>query len=259
MHLRALRREQVRDRVADRDPAPAARVQRSGRVRRDELEVDPPAREHVRGAVPVARRDDRRAARRAATSGARKRLTKPGSATSTRARWGTAAASSAASISLGDLERVAAAPPSWRAAMATGVAQSPWSRCSGGSSDDAGRAARAVRRSASAAANGVRRSSRIMWGAAKRTSRVRESHLSTLHTRRARRLCSSCTRGQSTDGGPWFHGGSGVPQQSGLVAMCQGGVRAAAGGSARLAALLPGTLTGVATTTFRARQGGAAA
>ena len=41
VHLRALRRQQVRDRVADRDPAPAARVQRPGGVGRDELEVDP--------------------------------------------------------------------------------------------------------------------------------------------------------------------------------------------------------------------------
>ena len=40
VHLGALRGEQVRDRVADRDPAPAAGVQRAGRVGRDELEVD---------------------------------------------------------------------------------------------------------------------------------------------------------------------------------------------------------------------------
>ncbi len=40
VHLGALRGEQVGDRVADRDPAPAAGVERAGRVRRDELEVD---------------------------------------------------------------------------------------------------------------------------------------------------------------------------------------------------------------------------
>ena len=40
VHVRALRREQVRDRVAHGDPAPATGVQRAGRVGRDELEVD---------------------------------------------------------------------------------------------------------------------------------------------------------------------------------------------------------------------------
>ena len=57
VHLGALRREQVRDRVADRDPAPTARVQGPGGIGRDELEVYPPAREHRRAAVPIARRD----------------------------------------------------------------------------------------------------------------------------------------------------------------------------------------------------------
>ena len=58
VHDRTLRREQVRDRVADRDPAATARVQRTGRVHRDELEVDPQALVRVAAPVVLARRDD---------------------------------------------------------------------------------------------------------------------------------------------------------------------------------------------------------
>ena len=71
MHLGALRREQVGERVADRDPAAAAGVQRAGRVRGDELEVDPLPVERVAVAVALALRHDRHAARRAASVGDR--------------------------------------------------------------------------------------------------------------------------------------------------------------------------------------------
>ena len=54
MHLGALGGEQVGDGVTDRDPPPAAGVQRAGRVGRHELEVDAPAGEGVRGPVAVA-------------------------------------------------------------------------------------------------------------------------------------------------------------------------------------------------------------
>ena len=56
MHDRALRREQVGERVADGHPATAAGVQRTGGVGRDELEVDPLAVEGRAVAVrsPVA-------------------------------------------------------------------------------------------------------------------------------------------------------------------------------------------------------------
>ena len=56
VHLGALRREQVGDRVADRDPAPAAGVERAGRVGRHELQVDAPAGQRVRGPVAVGLR-----------------------------------------------------------------------------------------------------------------------------------------------------------------------------------------------------------
>ena len=59
VHDRALRREQVGDRVAHCHPAPAARVQRSGRVGGDELEVDPLPRQVGRGAVRLAPCNDR--------------------------------------------------------------------------------------------------------------------------------------------------------------------------------------------------------
>ena len=57
MHLGALGGEQVGERVADRDPAPTAGVQRAGGVRRDELEVDAAARRarrRARSASPWA-------------------------------------------------------------------------------------------------------------------------------------------------------------------------------------------------------------
>ena len=66
VHLRALRRQQVRDRVADRDPAAAARVQRAGGVGRDELEIDPLAGQRLRGAVAPAPTPRPCGARRAA-------------------------------------------------------------------------------------------------------------------------------------------------------------------------------------------------
>ncbi len=56
VHHRALRGEQIGDRVAHCDPAPPTRVQRAGRVDRHELEVDAAPREHVGRAEPVARR-----------------------------------------------------------------------------------------------------------------------------------------------------------------------------------------------------------
>ncbi len=54
VHLGALGREEIRDRVADRDPPPATGVQRPGGVGRDELEVDPAPLEHRRAAVPLS-------------------------------------------------------------------------------------------------------------------------------------------------------------------------------------------------------------
>ena len=57
VHFGTLRREQVRDRVADRDPSPAARVQRAGGVGGDELEVDPLPAQRLRASVAVAGRD----------------------------------------------------------------------------------------------------------------------------------------------------------------------------------------------------------
>ena len=54
MHLGALRREQVGERVADRDPAPAAGMQRAGGIRRDELEVHALTGENVATSVPRA-------------------------------------------------------------------------------------------------------------------------------------------------------------------------------------------------------------
>ena len=59
VHLGTLGREHVRDRVADGDPSTAAGVQRTGRVGRDELEVDPASCEGVAPSVGVAGRDDR--------------------------------------------------------------------------------------------------------------------------------------------------------------------------------------------------------
>ena len=53
MYLRTLRCEQVRDRIADRDPPSSTRVQRTGRVRRHELQVDAAAREHVAVPEPI--------------------------------------------------------------------------------------------------------------------------------------------------------------------------------------------------------------
>ena len=53
MHLRALRREEIRNRIADRNPAPTTRMQRTGRVDRDEFEVHALACE--RGRRPEAR------------------------------------------------------------------------------------------------------------------------------------------------------------------------------------------------------------
>ena len=161
VHLRALRREQVRDRVADRDPAAAARVQRAGRVRRHELEVDPPA---LRARPSVPNRSPAATTSRSTScshDGARKRLRKPGPAISTRSRWGAAAASSAALISSATSPVAAARPVT---AMATGVAQSPWSRCLAGSrtTPAAGSGSPAV---ASACWRAVRRASWIMCGA----------------------------------------------------------------------------------------------
>ena len=57
--LGALGRQHVGDRVADRHPAAAAGVQRSGRVGRHELEVDPTPRQGMTAAVPLARGDHR--------------------------------------------------------------------------------------------------------------------------------------------------------------------------------------------------------
>src|SRR5581483_2433371 len=51
--------EHPADRIAQDGPPGVTEVQRSGRVRRDELDVDLLAAEHVRGAVRVPRLDDR--------------------------------------------------------------------------------------------------------------------------------------------------------------------------------------------------------
>jgi hypothetical protein len=57
-HLRAPRREHAAQRVADGGPAGAAEVDRTRRVRRDELQVDRAATQLVTGAVGVGRRED---------------------------------------------------------------------------------------------------------------------------------------------------------------------------------------------------------
>ena len=59
MHLGALRREQVRDRVAHRDPAATPGMERSGGVGRHELEVHERAGQRGGGPVAIAVGDDR--------------------------------------------------------------------------------------------------------------------------------------------------------------------------------------------------------
>ena len=58
VHLGALCREQVRERVADCDPAPSARVDRPGGVQGHELEVDAVTGPHVAVPVALTLRDD---------------------------------------------------------------------------------------------------------------------------------------------------------------------------------------------------------
>ena len=131
VHVGALRGEQVRDRVADGDPAAAARVQRTGRVGRDELEVDPRAGE-IASPWPY-RCPAATTARSTSCShvGARKKLRKPGPAISIASTWAGAADSRAATIRVAASRGgTPAAPATW---SATFVDQSPCSRCLGGS------------------------------------------------------------------------------------------------------------------------------
>ena len=160
MHLCALRREQVRDGVAHRDPSPAARVERPGGVGGDELEVDALPGERVGGAVRIAGRRRPSAARREARSargrGSRSRAWPPRPGRGAARRPPRARRRSAAAMSIG------LPPTAFWSASATGVAQSPRSRCLGGSSTmplgGSGRVA-----SASARRTAWARSSRIMW------------------------------------------------------------------------------------------------
>ena len=103
VHDRALGREEVGQRVADRHPAATAGVERAGGVGRHELEVDAQAVERVAVAVGLALRDHRQRAPRAARSGARWRLRKPGPAISTRSRWAGRARSSSSTMPGGDV------------------------------------------------------------------------------------------------------------------------------------------------------------
>ena len=131
MHLGALRREQVGDRVADRDPAAAAGVQRPGGVRRDELEVDAPAGERVgrgRSASPcattVAQHVVQPGRREEEVEEARARRSRP--ARGARGGPGSSSSTMRAATSRGGMPTGLA---SWSATL---VVKSPWSGSFGG-------------------------------------------------------------------------------------------------------------------------------
>ena len=133
VHRGALRGEEVGDRVADRDPATPARVQRPGRVGRHELEVDPrPCERRRRSRNRSPRRDHRPQhvgeprRREEEVEEARARRSRPGR--------GGARPRPRARPSSARRSRGAAGRRSGDRARATGVAQSPWSRCLGTSS-----------------------------------------------------------------------------------------------------------------------------
>ena len=99
-------------------------MQRTGRVRRHELEVDPASGEGVAPAERVALRRRPRRARRGASSAVRKKLRNPGLAISTRSKCGGGAASMLAASSSA-ISSGRAARARWRAGGRPGDAQSP--------------------------------------------------------------------------------------------------------------------------------------